>query len=156
MNTLTILIRFTYSLNQIINTRNPIIFQSANRITILASSTKHPHPKHFKPPGPLLRSLFLFFAFLSFINLIQFPPPQITITGRIRFKSSKMLTRRRSSEVFEPEVVKKVKTGSDSNLKEYVKSKKTRQILSVSHALCPGKRNPESLSHPDAMLRANL
>lgn len=41
-----------------------------------------------------------------------------------------MLTRRKSSEIIEPEIVKKVKL-SESNLKTYIKNKETRKILEV-------------------------
>ncbi|XP_001347224.1 Nucleolar RNA helicase II (macronuclear) [Paramecium tetraurelia strain d4-2] len=40
-----------------------------------------------------------------------------------------MLTRRKSSELIEPEIVKKVKGIDESNLKAYIKNKQTRKVL---------------------------
>lgn len=42
-----------------------------------------------------------------------------------------MLTRRKSSELIEPEIVKKIKGIEESNLKVYIKNKQTRKVLEV-------------------------
>ncbi|CAD8049607.1 unnamed protein product [Paramecium primaurelia] len=40
-----------------------------------------------------------------------------------------MLTRRKSSELLEPEILKKIKGNEESNLKAYIKNKQTRKVL---------------------------